>query len=113
MKRITGILILGLIASTFLLPPAYGSDKEGVTKVKLSVKGMFSSKSITKVKEALQAVEGVISVRVEKKEDANKDSPGALRKKGRLLLFLPVSVLSGTQKFAPIVLRSCPKRHCT
>lgn len=68
MKRITAILILSLIASAPLCTPLYGNEKEGVMEVELSVQGMTCDGCAARVREALQAVEGVISVKVELKE---------------------------------------------
>lgn len=77
-RKMTGIiviLILGLIASVPLFPLAYGGEKkggstvgEGIVEVELSVQGMMCEGCVAKVKDALQAVEGVISVKVELKE---------------------------------------------
>lgn len=69
MKWMIAILTFGLIASTPLCPMVYGNEKkEGAMKVELKVQGMTCGGCVASVREALQAVEGVISVEVELKE---------------------------------------------
>ncbi|HHT9120824.1 MAG TPA: cation transporter [Candidatus Hypogeohydataceae bacterium YC41] len=68
MERITTILIVSLTASMLSLPLLYGDEKGGLKEIELSVQGMTSDQSVAKVKSALEAVEGVTSVKVELKE---------------------------------------------
>lgn len=68
MKQMLAILILGLAAYMPLNTPVYGDEKKGLVEVELSVQGMMCDGCAAKVKDALQAVEGVVSVEVELKE---------------------------------------------
>ncbi|MFN3466376.1 MAG: heavy-metal-associated domain-containing protein [Candidatus Brocadiales bacterium] len=63
-------ITLGLITflSAFVLPFPQVNGKEELLEVELSVQGVISDESATKIKNALQAIEGVISVEVEMEE---------------------------------------------
>ncbi len=63
-------ITLGLIISfgAFILPFAQVNGKEELLEVELSVKGVTTDESATKIKNALMAIEGVISVEVEIEE---------------------------------------------
>ena len=71
MRQILVILILSLVASMPVYPPAYGDEgeKKGLMEVEISVQGMTCGGCAAKIKNAVKAIEGVVSVEVELKEE--------------------------------------------
>ena len=69
MRQILAILILSLVASMPLYPLAFGDEKNGLMEVEISVQGMTCGGCAAKIKNAVKAVEGVVSVEVELKEE--------------------------------------------
>lgn len=69
MRQILVILILSLAASMPLYPLAFGDEKKGLMEVEISVQGMTCGGCAAKIKNAVKAVEGVVSVEVELKEE--------------------------------------------
>ncbi len=64
MKWIVSIMIFSLAALAYSCAVVQGDVKEGEIEIKLKIEGMTDDASAAKVKEALEAVEGVSEVKV-------------------------------------------------
>jgi copper chaperone CopZ len=80
----TAWLTLGLIVSlvAFVLPFPQVNGREELIEVELSLQGAISDENATKIKNALQAIEGVISVEVEMEEGGKEVEVEIHAKKG-------------------------------